>query len=81
MLVKFQDKLQLEKERRAKLELELQREKQRGEELETALEKERQLGHQKLEIEKEIIQELKRELLIVEGQRDSLNTQVMQVYT
>lgn len=79
--MKFQDKLELEKERSAKLDLELQREKQRGKELEIVVEKEKLLGQQKLEIEKEIIQELKRELLIVEGQRDSLNTQVMQVYT
>jgi len=66
----------LEKERNAKLDLELQREKQRGKELETAVEKEKHLGQQKLEIEREIVRELKRELLIVEGQRDSLTSQV-----
>jgi hypothetical protein len=71
----------LEKERSAKLVLELQKEKQRGNELETAVEKEKQLGQQKLEIETEIVHELKRELLIVEGQRDSLNSQVMPVGT
>jgi hypothetical protein len=49
--------------------------------LETAVEKEKQLGQQKLEIETEIVHELKRELLIVEGQRDSLNSQVMPVDT
>jgi len=71
----------LEKERSAKLDLELQREKQRGKELETAVEKEKQLGQQKLEIETEIVHELKRELLIVEGQRDSLTSQVRPVDT
>ena len=71
----------MEKERSAKLDFELQGEKERGKQLEIALEKERQLGQQKLELEKEIIQELKKELLIVESQRESLNTQVMQVYT
>jgi chromosome segregation ATPase len=73
----YKDKLKLEKERSAKLDLELQREKQRGKELETAVEKEKQLGQQKLEIETEIVHELKRELLIVEGQRDSLTSQLI----
>jgi uncharacterized protein YgiM (DUF1202 family) len=71
----------LEKERSAKLDLELRREKQRCKELETAVEKEKQLGQQKLEIETEIIRELKRELLIVEGQRESLTSQVRPVDT
>jgi hypothetical protein len=52
LLVKFQDKLELEKDRNAKLDLELQREKQRGKELETAVEKEKLLGQQKLERER-----------------------------
>jgi hypothetical protein len=75
----FQGKLELEQERCKKLELELQKEKQKTKELEVAVEKEKQLGQQKVEIEKEIIQELKREFLTLEGQRDSLSTQVMQI--
>jgi hypothetical protein len=71
--------LELEQERCGKLELELQREQQKAEELESVVEKEKQLGQQKIEIEKGIIQELKRELLTVEGQRDSLNAQVMEI--
>jgi hypothetical protein len=81
LLLASQDKLELGQERSAQLELELQKEKQRGEKLKTAVLKEKQLGWQKLEIERGITQELKRKLLIVEGQRDSLNTQVMQVDT
>jgi hypothetical protein len=75
----FQDKLKLEQERCEKLELELQREKQKVKELEIAMVKEKQMGQQKVETEREIIQELKREFLTLEGQRDSLNAQVMKV--
>jgi hypothetical protein len=75
----FQGKLELEQERCEKLKLELQREKQKGKELEIAVEKEKQLGQQKVEIEKEMIQELKREFLTLEGQRDSLSAQVMKI--
>jgi hypothetical protein len=71
--------LELEQERCTKLELELQRVQQKAEELESAVEKEKQLGQQKIEIEKGIIQELKRELLTVEGQQDSLNAQVTRI--
>jgi hypothetical protein len=74
----FQGKLEFEQERREKLELELQREKQKAKELELAVEREKQLGQQRVDIEKEIVQELKREFLTLEGQRDSLSTQVMQ---
>jgi hypothetical protein len=75
----FQGKLELERERCEELKLELQREKQKGKEMEIAVEKEKQLGQQKVEIEKEIIQELKREFLTLEGQRDSLSAQVMKI--
>lgn len=75
----FQAKLELEQERCEKLELAFQKEKQKAEEMEFAVEKEKQLGQQKVEIEREIIQELKREFLTLEGERDSLSTQVMKI--
>jgi hypothetical protein len=68
--------LVLEQERCGKLELELRRVQRKAEELESAVMKDKQLGQQKVEIEKGIIQELKRDLLTVEGQRDSFNAQV-----
>jgi hypothetical protein len=77
--VTFQGKLELEQERCEKLKMELRREKQKVEELEVAVEKEKQLGQQKAEIEREIIQDLKREFLTLEGQRDSLTTQVTKI--
>jgi hypothetical protein len=67
----------LEQERCEKLELELRRVQRRAEELESAAVKEKQLGQQKMETEKGMIQELKRDLLTLEGQRDSLIAQVM----
>jgi hypothetical protein len=75
----FQSKFELEQKRCTELELDLQRVQQKAEELESLVEKEKQLGQQKIEIEKGRIQELKRELLTVEGQRDSLSAQVMGV--
>ncbi|XP_069680061.1 A-kinase anchor protein 9-like isoform X4 [Periplaneta americana] len=75
----YKAKLDLEHEKLAKLQLDLQRERRRAEELEAAVEKERQLGIQRLEIEKEIIQDLKREFVGLEGQRDSLNSQLTHV--
>lgn len=74
--VTFQIKLVLEQERYGKLELELQRVKRKADELESAVAKEKQLGQQKIDIEKRIIQELKRDLLTVEGQRDNFSAQV-----
>jgi glucose-6-phosphate-specific signal transduction histidine kinase len=68
--------LELEQEQSGKLELELERVKRKAEELDSALAKEKQLGQQKIDVEEGIIQELKRELLTVEGQRDSFNAQV-----
>jgi hypothetical protein len=66
-------------ERCEKLELEARREEEKVEELEVALEKERQLWQQKVEIEREIIKELKREFVTLEGQRDRLRAQVMKI--
>jgi hypothetical protein len=67
----------LEQERCAELELELQRVQQKADELESALEKEKQQGQQKMEIEKGLIQELKKELLTMVRQRDGLSAQVV----
>lgn len=71
--------MELEQELCERLKLKLQKEKQKAEKLEVAVEKEKQLGQQKVEIEREIIQELKREFLALEGQRDGLSMQVIKI--
>ncbi|PNF22695.1 hypothetical protein B7P43_G07122 [Cryptotermes secundus] len=78
-LSSYKAKLESEQELCEKLKLELQKEKQKAENLEVAVKKEKQLGQQKVEIEREIIQELKREFLALEGQRDSLSMQLVHV--